>query len=127
MTKPNYKLVARERTCNKICPYYETFSHCVTGGCTLSNLIVADGWPCIPGIREQIDELKEENEQLKEELVRLKPSEVCTNCNGAGSLSQYDFYNGVHEEECPACNGVTPKFVEDKSLGIPPDTNDEGF
>ena len=49
--------------------------------------------------------LEKENERLKEELVRLKPSEVCTNCNGVGSLSQYDFYNGVHVEECPVCNG----------------------
>lgn len=23
--------------------------------------------------------------------------------------------------------GITPKFAKDKSLGIPPDTNDEGF
>ena len=156
MNKPNYKLVDGEPVCSlEACFYYLNYyseqNPLYKPGkihiCQASGFeSVTKHILCIPGLREQRDAARlelctsigTECDYTPETVAwehgwsYLYPGmpvidDVCTNCNGAGSLSQYDFYNGVHVEECPVCNGIIPKFVEDKFLGMPPDTNDEGF
>lgn len=113
--KPNYKLVAGKPVCSlEECYYYRNYygdqnplykpgkiHRCQASGFESVTKHIL----CIPGLREQRDDLKEENEQLKEELARLKPSDVCFICGGVGVVSHYDAYNGGHLEKCSACNG----------------------
>ena len=73
--KPRYE--SGEPVCDEECPYKESYSHCVTGGCTNSTEVVADGWPCIPALRRSRDNLRKalmeavmERNSLREQLSK---------------------------------------------------------